>query len=223
MGISIQLGSDPCCFDELTSLLPALLPGGIARAHPRVGGAMPRRAQAPHRRTFPPSRISGCGVSSRAPSGRTCVARPHAPWRTWRLTGSASMAFGVGGALEKTSARSSAWVCEELSGPPAPPPGHLRARGPLRRCGRERRRLRRQPSRVARNAAIYTPDGRFQRLRTRASRDFASLTAVSATPARTTQRLHSSSVQGEEILSATLATIHNEWFTASGRWNSGID
>ena len=71
------------------------------------------------------------------------------------------------------------------------------------------------PSRVARNAAIYTPQGRFNLTNARYARDFAPL--VEGCGCYTCQNFTRSYVRhlfkAKEILAATLATIHNEWFT----------
>nr|WP_242491824.1 tRNA guanosine(34) transglycosylase Tgt [Actinomyces minihominis] len=71
------------------------------------------------------------------------------------------------------------------------------------------------PSRVARNAAIYTPTGRFNLTNARFARDFSPL--VEGCGCYTCQNFTKAYVRhlfkAKEILASTLATIHNEWFT----------
>ena len=71
------------------------------------------------------------------------------------------------------------------------------------------------PSRVARNAAIYTPDGRFNITNARFKRDFTPLVEGCGcyTCTHYTRAYIHHLFKAKEILSATLATIHNEWFT----------
>lgn len=71
------------------------------------------------------------------------------------------------------------------------------------------------PSRVARNAAIYGPDGRFNITNARFRDDFGPL--VEGCGCYTCQNHTRAYVRhlfkSKEILASTLATIHNEWFT----------
>lgn len=71
------------------------------------------------------------------------------------------------------------------------------------------------PSRVARNSAIYTPNGRVNLTNARFKRDFGPL--AEGCGCYTCQNYSTAYVhhlfKSHEILSATLATIHNEWFT----------
>ncbi|WP_297555112.1 tRNA guanosine(34) transglycosylase Tgt [uncultured Actinomyces sp.] len=71
------------------------------------------------------------------------------------------------------------------------------------------------PSRVARNAAIYTPYGRVNITNARFKRDFGPL--ANGCGCYTCQNYSTAYVhhlfKAHEILAATLATIHNEWFT----------
>lgn len=71
------------------------------------------------------------------------------------------------------------------------------------------------PSRVARNAAIYTPHGRYNITNARFARDFTPL--VPGCECYTCSNYSKAYVRhlfkAKEILAATLATIHNEWFT----------
>ncbi len=71
------------------------------------------------------------------------------------------------------------------------------------------------PSRVARNAAIYSPKGRFNVTNARFARDFSPL--VEGCGCYTCTNFSRAYVRhlfkAKEILASTLATIHNEWFT----------
>ncbi len=73
------------------------------------------------------------------------------------------------------------------------------------------------PSRVARNAAIYSPDGRFNVTRAQFKRDFSPL--VEGCPCYTCTHYSKAYLhhlfKAKEMLSNTLATIHNEYFTVS--------
>lgn len=73
------------------------------------------------------------------------------------------------------------------------------------------------PSRVARNAAIYSPDGRFNVTRAQFKRDFSPL--VEGCPCYTCTHYSKAYLhhlfKAKEMLSNTLATIHNEYFTVA--------
>ena len=70
------------------------------------------------------------------------------------------------------------------------------------------------PSRVARNAALYSPDGRFNITGARYRRDFNPIDAECDcyTCANYTRAYLHHLFKAKEILSATLCTIHNERF-----------
>lgn len=126
--------------------------------------------------------------------------------------------FGIGGALEKENLGTIvSWVSSEL---PEDKPRHLlgisepsdffaavEAGADTFDCV--------NPSRVARNAAIYHPEGRFNVTNARFRTDFSPL--VEGCGCYTCQNFTRAYVRhlfkGKEILAATLATIHNEWFT----------
>lgn len=71
------------------------------------------------------------------------------------------------------------------------------------------------PSRVARNGAIYTPTGRFNITNARFARDFSPLVEGCGcyTCTNYTRAYVRHMFKAKEILASTLATIHNEWFT----------
>jgi queuine tRNA-ribosyltransferase len=126
--------------------------------------------------------------------------------------------YGIGGALEKENLGTIVgWVCSEL---PADKPRHLlgisepddffaaiQAGADTFDCV--------MPSRVARNAAIYSIDGRFNVNTAGCRRDFGPLDATCDcyTCANYTRAYLHHLFKAKEMLGSTLATIHNERFT----------
>jgi queuine tRNA-ribosyltransferase len=126
--------------------------------------------------------------------------------------------YGIGGALEKENLGTIVgWVCSEL---PPDKPRHLlgisepddffaaiEAGADTFDCV--------MPSRVARNAAIYTVDGRFNVNTAGCRRDFGPLDATCDcyTCANYTRAYLHHLFKAKEMLGSTLATIHNERFT----------
>ncbi len=126
--------------------------------------------------------------------------------------------FGIGGALEKANLGTIVgWVSDEL--PPDRPRHLLGISEPddfftaiengadTFDCV--------QPSRVARNAALYTRDGRFNITRAENRRDFGPVEADCDcyTCTHYSRAYLHHLFKAKEMLSATLATIHNERFT----------
>jgi queuine tRNA-ribosyltransferase len=125
--------------------------------------------------------------------------------------------YGIGGALEKQNlATIVGWVADEL---PADKPRHLlgisepddlfdavAAGADTFDCV--------SPSRVARNAAVYSPTGRFNITNARYRRDFNPIDSDCDcyTCAHYTRAYLHHLFKAREILSATLCTIHNERF-----------
>jgi queuine tRNA-ribosyltransferase len=125
--------------------------------------------------------------------------------------------YGIGGALEKQNlATIIGWVTDEL---PDDKPRHLlgisepddlfaavAAGADTFDCV--------SPSRVARNAAVYTATGRFNITGARYRRDFTAIDAECDcyTCANYTRAYLHHLFKAKEILSATLCTIHNERF-----------
>ncbi|HJA60685.1 MAG TPA: tRNA guanosine(34) transglycosylase Tgt [Candidatus Brevibacterium intestinavium] len=125
--------------------------------------------------------------------------------------------FGIGGALEKENLGTIIrWVCEEL---PEDKPRHLlgisepddlfeaiRTGADTFDCV--------SPSRVARNAAIYTRDGRFNLTGAKYRRDFGPLDPdCSCYTCQNYSRAYLRHLyKAKEILFSTLCTIHNEHF-----------
>ena len=126
--------------------------------------------------------------------------------------------FGIGGALEKENLGTIVgWVCSEL---PIDKPRHLlgisepddffaaiEAGADTFDCV--------MPSRVARNAAIYTLDGRFNVNTAANRRNFVPLDAECDcyTCANYSRAYLHHLFKAKEMLASTLATIHNERFT----------
>ncbi|WP_227984993.1 tRNA guanosine(34) transglycosylase Tgt [Nocardia spumae] len=133
-------------------------------------------------------------------------------------TGSAFDGFGIGGALEKANLGTIVgWCCDEL--PPEKPRHLLGISEPedffvaiengadTFDCV--------NPSRVARNAAIYVAAGRFNINTSRFRRDFTPIddTCDCYTCAHYTRAYIHHLFKAKEMLAATLCTIHNERFT----------
>lgn len=126
--------------------------------------------------------------------------------------------FGIGGALEKENLGTIvSWVCEEL---PDNKPRHLLGisepddlftavenGADTFDCV--------NPSRVARNCAIYTDNGRYNVSTAANRRDFGPLDQdCGCYTCQNYSRAYLHHLfKGKEMLAATLATIHNEWFT----------
>ncbi|SDO81372.1 tRNA-guanine transglycosylase [Nakamurella panacisegetis] len=125
--------------------------------------------------------------------------------------------FGIGGALEKENLGTIVrWCCEEM---PETMPRHLLGISEpddiftaiengtdTFDCV--------SPSRVARNGAIYSPDGRYNLVAARFRRDFTPLAqdCDCYTCANYTRAYLHHLFKGNEMVSCTLATIHNERF-----------
>ena len=219
VGIQHRLGADIMfAFDELTSLLHPrdYQEESLARTQ-----AWARRCLVEHRRlteersTRPYQQLWGVVQGAQYEDLRRSAASTLA---SMEVSGTRFDGFGIGGALEKENLGTIvAWVCEEL---PEDRPRHLlgisepddffaavEAGADTFDCV--------NPSRVARNAAIYTPDGRVNITNARFARDMGPL--VEGCGCHTCRHYSRAYVRhlfkAKEILAATLATIHNEWFT----------
>lgn len=126
--------------------------------------------------------------------------------------------FGIGGALEKENLSTiTAWVSEELPEDRARHMLGISEPDDFFACiesGADTFDCV-NPSRVARNAAIYAPTGRFNVTRAEFKRDFGPL--VEGCTCYTCQNYTRAYIhhlfKAKEMLSATLCTIHNEHFT----------
>jgi queuine tRNA-ribosyltransferase len=220
IGIQHQLGADIIfAFDELTTLVNTreYQEESVARTH-----AWARRCLVEHRRL---GAAKASGTPSQALFGVVQGAH-YEDLRRQACRGLESITdaegrgfdgYGIGGALEKQNlATIIGWCTDEL---PDTKPRHLlgisepddlfaavAAGADTFDCV--------SPSRVARNAALYSPDGRFNITGARYRRDFGPIDADCDcyTCAHYTRAYLHHLFKAKEILAATLCTIHNERF-----------
>jgi queuine tRNA-ribosyltransferase len=219
IGIQHQLGADIIfAFDELTTLVNTR---GYQEQSVRRTHAWAVRCMVEHRRLAaadpgkPAQALFGIvqgaqyeDLRRRAARGLTSIVGDD---------GKGFDGYGIGGALEKQNlATIIGWVTSEL---PDDKPRHLlgisepddlfdavAAGADTFDCV--------SPSRVARNAAVYSATGRFNITNARYRRDFTPIDAECDcyTCANYTRAYLHHLFKAKEILSATLATIHNERF-----------
>ena len=219
MRIQHELGSDIMfAFDELTSLLHprSYQEESLERTHEWA-----RQCLAIHRRLTqervgkPYQQLWGVVQGAQYEDLRRIAARTLAEMN---VDGQIFDGFGIGGALQKENLGTIvSWVSSEL---PEDRPRHLlgisepddlfrgvEAGADTFDCV--------NPSRVARNAAIYSPDGRFNITNARFKRDFTPLVEGCGcyTCTHYTRAYVHHLFKAKEILASTLTTIHNEWFT----------
>lgn len=213
IGIQHQLGADIIfAFDELTTLVNtrAYQERSVERTH-----RWAVRCLAEHRRLSevrshkPPQALFGVVQGAQYEDLRRQAARD--------LAALDFDGFGIGGALEKQNlATIVGWVTSEL---PDDKPRHLlgisepddlfaavAAGADTFDCV--------SPSRVARNAAVYSVDGRYNITGSRYRRDFTPIDAECDcyTCAHYTRAYLHHLFKAKEILASTLCTIHNERF-----------
>ena len=223
IGIQHQIGADIIfAFDELTTLVNtrAYQEESLARTH-----AWAQRCLAEHRRLNPQEQ------SSRPTQALFGVVQGahYEDLRRQACRGLESIVdeqgrgfdgYGIGGALEKQNlATIVGWCTEEL---PDDKPRHLlgisepddlfaaiAAGADTFDCV--------SPSRVARNAAVYAPAGRYNITGARYRRDFTPIDAECDcyTCAHYTRAYIHHLFKAKEILASTLCTIHNERFIIS--------
>lgn len=213
MQIQHQLGADIIfAFDELTTLMNTRQYQELSLERTRLWAA---RCIAEHdlltdaRRHRPPQALFGIIQGAQYEDLRRKAARD---------LGSMDFAgFGIGGALEKSQLGTIvSWVTEEL---PVDKPRHLLGISEpddifaaiehgvdTFDCV--------SPSRVARNAAIYSPGGRYNVSNSRFKRDFTPLAEACDcyTCGHYTRAYLHHLFKAQEMLAFTLATIHNERF-----------
>lgn len=220
IAIQHQLGADIIfAFDELTTLVNTRTyqEESLARTQ-----AWAQRCLDEHRRL---SELDGPGHSKQALFGVVQGAH-YEDLRRQACRGLESVVdgdgigfdgYGIGGALEKQNlATIIGWCTEEL---PDSKPRHLlgisepddlfaaiAAGADTFDCV--------SPSRVARNAAVYSPDGRYNITGARYRRDFTPIDAECDcyTCAHYTRAYIHHLFKAKEILASTLCTIHNERF-----------
>jgi queuine tRNA-ribosyltransferase len=219
IGIQHQLGADIIfAFDELTTLVNTrgYQEQSVQRTHDWAV-----RCMVEHRRLAvadpdrPPQALFGVVQGAQYEDLRRRATR----WLT-SIVGDDGQGFdgyGIGGALEKQNlATIVGWVSSEL---PADKPRHLlgisepddlfdavAAGADTFDCV--------SPSRVARNAAVYSVTGRYNITGARYRRDFTPIDAACDcyTCTHYTRAYLHHLFKAKEILSATLCTIHNERF-----------
>lgn len=223
IGIQNQLGADIIfAFDELTTLVNtrAYQESSVQRTHEWAV-----RCLAEHHRlqSLSPERprqalfgvVQGAqyeDLRRQAASGLASIGQQAGPAEGLSFDG-----YGIGGALEKQNlATIVGWVSSEL---PADKPRHLlgisepddlfdavAAGADTFDCV--------SPSRVARNAAVYSATGRFNITGARYKRDFTPIDAECDcyTCANYSRAYIRHLFKAKEMLSATLCTIHNERF-----------
>ena len=220
IGIQHELGADIIfAFDELTTLLNtrSYQEESVARTH-----AWAQRCLHEHRRLS----ALEAGVKPAQALFGVVQGAHYEDLRRQACRGLESIVdengrgfdgYGIGGALEKQNlATIVGWCTDEL---PDTKPRHLlgisepddlfaaiAAGADTFDCV--------SPSRVARNAALYSPDGRFNITGARYRRDFTPIDpdCDCYTCANYTRAYLHHLFKAKEILSATLCTIHNERF-----------
>lgn len=219
LGIQHQLGADIMfAFDELTSLLHPYdyQVESLDRTHRWAQRSLDHHwkltEQNPDR---PYQQLYGVLQGAQYEDLRRKAARELS---AMEYEGEGFDGFGLGGALEKENLGTIvSWMTSEL---PDNKPRHLlgisepddffraiEAGADTFDCV--------NPSRVARNSAIYTPDGRVNLTNARFKRDFGPLVegcGCYTCTHYTTAYVHHL-FKSREILASTLGTIHNEWFT----------
>lgn len=219
LGIQHQLGADIIfAFDELTSLLHPYdyQVESLARTHRWAQRSLDAHwkltREHPHR---PYQQLFGVLQGANYPNLRREAAQTLAGMDSG---GEGFDGFGLGGALEKENLGTIvSWMTTYL---PDNKPRHLlgisepddffravEAGADTFDCV--------NPSRVARNAAIYTPTGRVNLTNARFKRDFSPLVEGCGcyTCSHYSRAYLHHLYKAKEILAATLGTIHNEWFT----------
>lgn len=219
MRIQHELGADIIfAFDELTTLLNsrAYQEESLERTRRWAERCLvAHRRLTEERQTKPYQQLWGVIQGAQYEDLRRKAARDLG---SMEVDGQSFDGFGIGGALEKENLGTIVgWVSEEL---PENKARHLlgisepddlfaavEAGADTFDCV--------NPSRVARNAAIYSPDGRFNVTRAEFKRNFTPLVegCECYTCTHYTKAYLHHAFKAKEMISSTLATIHNEYFT----------
>ena len=219
MGIQHELGADIMfAFDELTTLMNtrAYQEASVERTHRWAVRCLAEHARLTRERADKPYQaLFGVIQGAQYEDLRRQAARELAGLE---VDGQRFDGFGLGGALEKANLGTIVgWMVDEL---PDDKPRHLlgisepddlfaavEMGADTFDCV--------NPSRVARNAAIYTADGRYNVNTARHRRSFVPLEdgCDCYTCMHYTRAYLHHLFKAKEMLSATLATIHNERFT----------
>jgi queuine tRNA-ribosyltransferase len=214
MQVQHQIGADIMfAFDELTTLQNSRgIPGGIAGTNAAVGAALHRGAL--------PAHLGRAGGKPYQALFGVIQGAQYEDLRRKACRDLGAMAFdgyGIGGALEKENLGTIVrWCNEEL---PENKPRHLLGisepddiftaienGADTFDCV--------SPTRVARNSAFYTPDGRFNLSGAKYKRDFGPLQdGCDCYACLNYSRAYIHHLfKAKEMLSATLISIHNERF-----------
>ncbi|GAA3860645.1 tRNA guanosine(34) transglycosylase Tgt [Tessaracoccus defluvii] len=219
MRIQHELGADIMfAFDELTTLMNtrAYQEASVERTHRWAGRCLAAHGELTRQRADKPYQaLFGVIQGAQYEDLRRQAARGLAELE---VDGVSFDGFGLGGALEKENLGTIiGWMVEEL---PVDKPRHLlgisepddffaavEMGADTFDCV--------NPSRVARNAAIYTADGRYNVNTARHRRSFLPLEegCDCYTCAHYTRAYLHHLFKAKEMLASTLATIHNERFT----------
>ena len=219
MGVQHQLGADIIfAFDELTTLMNtrAYQEESLERTRLWAEGCLAEHRRLTEERADKPYQaLFGVLQGAQYEDLRRKAARDLG---SMEVEGQTFDGFGIGGALEKENLGTIVgWVADEL---PVDKPRHLlgisepddffaacAAGADTFDCV--------NPSRVARNAAIYTTRGRFNVNTAASRRAFVPLDedCDCYTCAHYTRAYLHHLFKAKEMLSSTLATIHNERFT----------
>lgn len=219
MGVQHQLGADIMfAFDELTTLFNtrAYQEESLERTRRWAERCLAEHDRLTAERTHRPYQaLFGVLQGAQYEDLRRKAARDLS---AMEVAGRQFDGFGIGGALEKQNLDTIVgWVCEEL---PSNKPRHLlgisepddlfaaiAAGADTFDCV--------NPSRVARNSAVYTPAGRFNLLAAANRRTFAPIDdeCDCYTCRHYTRAYLHHLFKAKEMLASTLATIHNERFT----------
>ncbi|MFI6043326.1 tRNA guanosine(34) transglycosylase Tgt [Nocardia sp. NPDC051321] len=220
MGIQHQLGADIMfAFDELTTLLNTrgYQEKSLQRTHAWAQRCLDEHERLTSARAHRPYQaLFGVIQGAQYEDLRRQACRGLASLRGSEGTGFDG--YGIGGALEKSNLGTIVgWCCDEL---PEDKPRHMLGISEPEDiftavengadtfdCV--------NPSRVARNAAIYVAEGRFNINTSRFRRDFTPIddTCDCYTCANYTRAYLHHLFKAKEILAATLCTIHNERYT----------
>ncbi|MFD6155719.1 tRNA guanosine(34) transglycosylase Tgt [Nocardia sp. NPDC060256] len=220
MGIQHQLGADIMfAFDELTTLLNTrgYQEKSLQRTHEWAQRCLDEHERLTGARTHRPYQaLFGVIQGAQYEDLRRKACRGLESLRG--SEGTSFDGYGIGGALEKSNLGTIVgWCCDEL---PEDKPRHMLGISEPEDiftavehgadtfdCV--------NPSRVARNAAIYVAEGRFNINTSRFRRDFTPIddTCDCYTCANYTRAYLHHLFKAKEILAATLCTIHNERYT----------
>ena len=219
MRIQHELGADIIfAFDELTTLMNtrAYQEESLERTRRWAQRCLRAHKELTHSRADKPyQQLFGVIQGAQYEDLRRKAARDLG---SMEIDGQQFDGFGIGGALEKYRLGTIVgWVCEEL------PENRARHLLGISEPDDLFRAVENgadtfdcvNPSRVARNGAIYSPDGRFNVTRAEFKRSFTPVVegCECYTCTHYTKAYLHHGFKAKEMITYTLATIHNEYFT----------